>query len=525
MKTLKETLLWAESGYGAKTAVVDLDSDIRWTYRELNDRARSVAAGLTAAGVRKGDRIGWIAMAPGAHLAALTMGAKKIGAIPTVMNARTSVDRFAWMVSNVDVSLLAYAPDCEELLARVQAAGVPDAITYLALGEPVEDDHLTVATFFETYPDAPEPDVEVLPDDPSHIIYTSGSSGPPKPVVFQEEQWIESQRNMAYGWSVYHEDCFPNFMPPHFAAWFSIQTVSVIAAATQMFVRFDPTVVNRAIRDEGCTQLIISPSMIRMLRQVWDTDPDSAPNPRVRVGMLGGEPITPDVLDSVDTMFPNLQLQGSLGSTESGGAILHTGLGNDRILHDEGTLVGRPMLGVTVELRDPETGAVVTEPGVAGEMFVKGPIASSIWGDEELTAKNFPDGWWRSGDLLIRDEEGYFSFAGRSDSIFKSGAIKVSTNEIEKVLKSHPDILDAVVVPVPDEIYGLVPYAFVRNNTDLDSSTMEAWWRDQNSAEAYARPRHWTFLGTQDFPMVTAAKIDRAGLKQQAVDDTATDAS
>ncbi|MFF2324428.1 MULTISPECIES: class I adenylate-forming enzyme family protein [unclassified Streptomyces] len=517
MRTFKELLLWAESGYGDKEAVVDLDRGVRWTYADLNSRARSVAAGLSDAGLVKGDRIAWLAMAPGSDLAALTLGAKKAGLVLTVMNGRASVERLAWMITNVGARLLAYTAETAELLDRVRAAGIPTVERFLALDEPVQPEHLNMDAVYGQYGDAGEPAVDVQPDDISHVIYTSGSSGPPKPVMFTEQNWLESQRNMAYAWSVFHEDHFLNYFPPHFAAWLSVQTTSVIGAASQVCMRFDPLRVAAALTEEQCTHLITTPTMVRMLRELYTRDPGTFAGNRMRVGMLGGETITQDVLDAVGEMFPSLQLMGSFGATESGGAMMHTGLGNERVRHDDGRLVGKPMPGITAELRDPDSGELIAGPDRPGELYVRGPIASGIWGDEELTTRNFPDGWWRSGDLLVRDKDGYFSFAGRGDNVFKSGAIKISTEDVETVLKAHPQVLDAVVVAVPDDRFGSVPHAFVRHRGELGDRQLVQWWSERADADAFARPRHWTLMGEEPFPMVTTAKVDRFGLRQRAV--------
>lgn len=514
MKTLKDVLLWAESGYGNKRAIVDLDRGDRWTYADLNARARSVCAGYSAAGLAKGDRIGWLAMSPAADVSAVGLGAKKMGVIPVVMNARASVERIAWMIDNLGVTLLSYTDETRELLERLQARGIPTVKTFLAIDEPADSSHLALADIYREHTGAGEPDVDVAPDDVSHIVYTSGSTGMPKPVMYTEENWIECQRNMAYAWGVYHEDRFINYLPPHFTAWVGVNTVAFVAGASQVCLRFDPGQVAKAIAAEACTHTVTTPTMVRMLLNQFESHPELFADNAMRVGMLGGETITPDVLNAVAAMFPSLRLMGSLGATE--GAIMHTGIGNQRMDTDDGRLVGKPLPGITVELRDVDTGAVIEGAGT-GELFVRGPIASGIWGDEAATAKNFPDGWWRSGDLLVRDEEGYYSFGGRADNVFKSGAIKISTEDVETVLKAHPQILDAVVVPVPDERYGMVPHAFVRHRNELSSDELESWWRQRDDADAYARPRHWTMMGEAPFPMVTAAKVDRHGLRTRAV--------
>jgi acyl-coenzyme A synthetase/AMP-(fatty) acid ligase len=519
MKTFKELMLWLEAGYSSKPAIIDLDRDVRWTYGDLNKAARSICASYAAAGIGKDDRIGWLVMAPGADVTALSIGARKMGVIPVVMNARASVERIAWMIDNIGIKSLAYTNETAELLTQVQAVGIPSVKHFIALDEPLSSDHVSLASIYAEHAFAPEPVVETDPDDIAFVVYTSGSSGMPKPVMHSEAVYCEIAMNMAYGWALTHEDRFLAIMPPHFAGWLGVTVASLRAAACQVCVRFDPGRLGKLINDEQCTHGVLSPSMVRMLRGAFEADPASYEGNAMRAGMLGGEPITQDVMDLLFRMFPKFQLMGSIGATEA--AIAHTGVGNPRVLSDDGKLVGKPFPGVFVELRDVDTGEVITEAGRPGEMFVGGAVAKGIWGDPKATEENFPGGWWRSKDLLVRDDEGYLYFVGRADNMFKSGGIKVVCEDVESVLKSHEQVLDAIVVPVPDEKLGTVAHAFVRHRAELDSGTLDDWWRDQPGAEPYARPRHWTMMGEAMFPMVTAAKVDRKGLREQALNNFA----
>jgi acyl-coenzyme A synthetase/AMP-(fatty) acid ligase len=337
----------------------------------------------------------------------------------------------------------------------------------------------------------------------------------PKPVMHSEAGYIEIAMNMAYGWAVTHEDRFLVINPPHFAGWLGVVVATMRAAACQVCVRFDPGRIGKITNEEQVTHLIMSPTMVRMLGVAFEADPASFAGNNARAGMLGGEPITQDVMDLLFKMFPKFQLMGSIGATEA--SIAHTGVGNPRVLADDGKLVGKPMPGAFIELRDTETGEVITEAGRPGEMFVRGTVAKGIWGDPKATEENFPGGWWRSKDLLQRDEEGYLYFVGRADNMFKSGGIKVVCEDVETVLKSNDQILDAVVVPVPDDKLTTVSHAFIRHRGDLDGAALEAWWRGQTGADPFARPRHWTMMGEEPFPMVTAAKVDRKGLRERAL--------
>jgi acyl-CoA synthetase (AMP-forming)/AMP-acid ligase II len=521
MNTYKELLLWTEAGYGAKEAIIDVDRGTRWTFKQFNDAARSICAAYARAGVIKDDRIAWMSMAPGADVTALSIGARKMGAIPVVMNTRASPDRLAWMIDHIGVKALSYTNECADLLKRVLEIGIPSVEYFIAIDDPIDPNHETLSSIYRTYANASEPDVDISPDDTALVIYTSGSTGLPKPIMHSEEGYLLNNMNGIYMWNVVHGDRFLNIMPPHFAGWIGVTLAAIRAASSQICLRFVPDRVARAIIEEKCSHGIFSPTMIRIFWQAYEADPGAFEGNELRAGMLGGEAITPDVLKKLFTMFPKFQIMGSLGATEC--AIAHTGLGNPMVMEDDGKLVGRPLPGVFVELRDLDTGRVITEPNTPGEMYVGGKaVAKGVWGNPEATAENFPGGWWRSKDVLLRNPEGYLYFAGRADNVFKSGGIKVSCEDIEAVLKAHPLILDVIAVPVPDTKFGMVAHAFVRHQKTLSREDLNEWWREQNNAEMYARPRYWTLMGTEEFPMVTAAKVDRRGLRERALANLGT---
>jgi fatty-acyl-CoA synthase len=513
METMKNLLLWAEAGFGSKEAIVDFDRGRRWTYADLNNHARQICANYRqAGGVTQGDRVGWLSMGSSTDILALSFGIRKMGAIPVAMNVRASAERVAWMINNIGMKALAYSAECVELLQQVQAIGIPCVTHFVAIDEPIAAGHARLSDIYANDKNAPEPDVDIREDDVSLIVYTSGSTGLPKPIMHTEVKWMQTSMNLAYMWGLYFDDRFLAIMPPHFVGWAHATCATLRAAASQVCLRFDPKSVAKAIQEEDCSHAVFTPTLIRILAEEYRRDPSHFEGNRIRTGMLGGEKITEDILDKLRMLFPHMQRIGSFGATEA--AMLHTGLASRRVEADP-MLLGKPLPGITLQLRDSETDAVITEPNQPGVLYVKGPTASGIWGDEEASEKNFPNGWWRSGDVVVMDEDGYISFTGRDDFMFKSGAIKVFAEEVEVVLKSHPQILDAIVVPVPDERFGQVPFAFVRHAEPLSSDELERWWREQN-APGYCRPRHWSFCGAVPFPMVTAIKVDRRSLYQKA---------
>jgi acyl-CoA synthetase (AMP-forming)/AMP-acid ligase II len=520
LETLKDILLWLETQFGDKEAVADHSRRVRWSFGELNDRAREIAASFARdGGVRKGDRIGWLALGASGDIVALTAGALKLGAVPVIMNARASAERLAWMIDNAGLKSLAYSGDCAELLEQVRAVGIPSVRQLIALdsalGLPGE---VPLDELCDEFRGAAEPRADIDPADVCLLAYTSGTTGTPKPVMHEEAEWSWTSLVMAYVLGLSYDDVTLVAMPPSFIGWAHLTCASLRVGAKQCCFRFDPRSFTTIVSEEQATHALLTPTMIRMLHAEYQSRPDAFSAKSLRASVIGGEPITTDVNTMADEMFGGLMRISALGATE--GILLHSGMHSSYLKEHPATL-GKPLPGVTVQLRDEETGEIVTEPGERGILYAKGPgIAAGIWNDPEATHANFPGGWWRTGDIFSRDEYGYYDFAGRCDHMFKSGAIKIYSEEVERSLKRHPAVLDAVVLPVPDATFGLVPFAHVRNSEPLTADAMERWWRGQ-PLESYSRPRHWKFWRETAFPMLTLAKVDRKRLAEDALTDVA----
>jgi long-chain acyl-CoA synthetase len=514
-QTVKEMFLWLEKSFGSKEAIVDYPGGKRWTFRELNDYSRRICASYKREGsVKRGDRITWLSLTPTTDVIALSFGARKMGAIPVIVNARASLESVAWMINNVEAKTLAYSGDCADILRKVREIGIPSVREYIALEDRVGfPGEIGIQEIYERYKSANEPGIRIREDDDCFISYTSGTTGRPKPVLHKEGEWLWTSMIVAYQFGLYYDDVFLNAMAPGFVGWAHSTCGSLRAGARQCCMRFVPATYLKALTDEMPTHGILSPTLVRMLYRDYGGQTEKFRLDSLRHVLVSGEPVTEDVITMIKEMFPNLVRMSSVGATE--GISMTTGP-HSSYLQGHWDTVGKPVPGMIAELRDLETGEIITEPNKPGELYVKGPgLTSGIWNDPETTEKNFPGGWWKTGDLLFMDKDGYYYYSGRSDYMFKSGGIKVYSIEVETNLKKHPTVLDAVVVPFPDETFGFVPFAHVRNKGPLTAKEMESWWLQQGFAR-FNRPREWRFWGEEEFPMITPAKIDRKKLLQMA---------
>lgn len=518
LQTMKELLLWLEDNFGGNEAIVDYPQGRRWTYRDLGDYSRRICASYKKdGGVKEGDRIGWLSLNASADILAVSFGAKKMGAIPVVMNPRASLEYIAWMINNTGLKTLAYSSDSLDIVRKVREMGVPSVREYIALEERGGfDNELTIDEIYETYRGADEPGANTTENDDCFICHTTGTTGKPKPILHKEAEWAWTTMIYAYQFSLHFDDVFVTSASPAFAGWSHMTCGTLRAAAKQVVSRFKPLLFLNAMTEERGTHSQLSPTLIRMIYEEYKKHSSAEFNLETfRVSLVAGEAVTEDVVTMIREMFPNLQRLSGAGATE--GISLFTAVPS-AYLNEHWSTVGKAIPGITIELRDPETGEVVKEPHKAGEMYMKGlGVAEGVWNDPEQTEKNFPGRWWKSGDLLYRDEQGYYYFTGRSDHMFKSGGIKIFSEEVEGNLKRHPSVLDAVVVPIPHQTFGYSPFAHIRNNEPLNAEAMEKWWHEQNFGR-YMCPKKWRFWGEEEFPVIGMQKIDRKKLKEEALE-------
>jgi acyl-CoA synthetase (AMP-forming)/AMP-acid ligase II len=219
---------------------------------------------------------------------------------------------------------------------------------------------------------------------------------------------------------------------------------------------------------------------------------------------MGGAPASDALIDSVAGVFPKAEIVCIFGITETSAALFGP--------HPERKPRPRHSIGWPVKGNEFK---LVGDEENFGILHVKGPgMMNGYHNNPAEMAKRLKDGWFNTGDVLRRDAEGWWYFVGRSDDMFVSSGHNIYPGEVELMLERHPDIEQAIVVSVPDEIKYRIPYAFIvkRNGSDLSEEDVKA--HALKNAPPYQYPRKVVFVASM--PLNGVGKIDRKGLEARA---------
>ena len=349
-------------------------------------------------------------------------------------------------------------------------------------------------------------------DRPCMLLYTSGTTGKPKGVVISHLNLEAQITSLQEAWRWTKEDKIVLTLPLyHVHGIVNILCCSLASgAACRIHCQFDPQAVWNEFRKEDISLFMAVPTIYAKLMEWYDyVDSDEQLKlgkavSNLRLTVSGSTPLSTTLFDRWYEISGHKMLE-RYGMTETG-MILSNPLDGER----RKGAVGQPLPGVSVKLVDEQRQEIA--PGVPGEVLVNGKgVFSEYWGRPDETGLSFHKGWFQTGDLSV-EEGGYYRLLGRlNQDIIKTGGHKVSALEIEEALVEHPDINDATVVSIHDNIWGEIVCAAVIPRTELlsDDSILE-WSKDKFIS--HKRPRRVLIMN--DFPRNDLGKVIKGELRE-----------
>jgi acetyl-CoA synthetase len=484
--------------------VVTADTDVRLSYAELAARSNQVANWLRGLGVRRGDRV-LVMLGNIAPLWEVILAAMKLGAVIIPASTLLGPDDLADRITRGDVRHVitesGHTPRFRDL------AG---SWTRVAVGDPVAGWHSYGQEAFEAPRDF-RPDGPTKGSDPLLLYFTSGTTAQPKLVEHTHVSYPAGHLSTLYWIGLQPGDVHLNISSPGWAkhAWSNV-FAPWIAGATSLILgheRFSAAVLLEAIPACGVTSLCAPPTVWRMLVQA---DLASADVRTLRECVGAGEPLNPEVIEQVRRAW-NITVRDGYGQTETTAQI-----GNPPGAQVRLGSMGRPLPGYEVTLIDPVTG----EPAGEGEICL--PLASRPLGlmtgykdDPERAAEAMRGGYYHTGDVATRDADGYITYVGRTDDVFKASDYRISPFELESVLIEHEAVAEAAVVPSPDPVRLAVPKAFVILAAGYEPSGDTALAILAYSRERLAPYQRIRRLEFADLPKTISGKIRRVELREE----------
>jgi fatty-acyl-CoA synthase len=505
---------------GDHEALVECSTGRRWSYPELVADVDACALGLDALGVKKGDRVGiW---APNcAEWVFVQFGTAKLGAILVNINPAYRTHELGYVLEQAGISVLVSAPSFKTSDYRAMVAEVAPQCTELRevlfLGDPAWEQLMATGRAADRGLLARR-EAELSADDPINIQYTSGTTGFPKGATLTHHNLLNNGFFVGEGCGYTDADriCIP--VPYYHCFGMGMGNLGATTHGATMVIPapgFDPALTLQAVQDEKCTSLYGVPTMfIAELGLPTFADYDLS---SLRTGIMAGSPCPVEVMKRVVAEMGMDEVTICYGMTETSPVSTQTGADDD--LDRRTSTVGRVHPHLEVKVVDPATGVTVPR-GETGEFCTRGySVMLGYWNQPEKTAEVIDSArWMHTGDLAVMDEAGYLNIVGRIKDMVIRGGENVYPREIEEFLYTHPDIVDAQVIGVPDERYGEELMAWVRLREGAEPLTAEALREFCSGKLAhYKIPRYVKIV--DEFPMTVTGKIRKMDMRATSVEE------
>jgi long-chain acyl-CoA synthetase len=477
----------------SKIAIIDLGGEevpCEYTFAELDAMTMGVARALSKRGYARGDRVAILSANRAEYLAAY-YGIMRAGLVAVPVNYRFPRKTIEFIIRDAGARLVF----CD----KASRENCPDDLPNVCFGEVGGDgfDRFLDPGVFDTVIPAPR--------EPAMFLYTSGSTGVPKGVVLSHQShiWVVETR-LASGLERHR---YLIAAPLYHMNALALGKLACAAHATIVLLpRFEARAYVEAIGHYRPTWLTAVPPMIAMMLRETDALAH-ADLSSVEFIRMGSAPVSASLMEATHRTFPKSAVTNAYGTTEAGPVVFGP---HPKGLPQPENSVGTPHPLVQLRLVDGDS-----RDADQGVLEMKCPALMNGYHNRPDVPPPFtPDGFYITGDVFRRDQNGFHYFVGRTDDMFVSGGENIYPTDVERMLERHPDVGQAVVIPVDDDIKGQKPVAFVIPKAGHKPTEEKIKTYALANAPAYQHPRFVWFV--DELPLASTNKVDRAALRKLA---------
>ncbi len=486
--------------------------ETRLTYKQFNARINQQSHALLDLGIKKGSKVAILSFNCNQFMEAY-FALAKIGGVAVPLNFRLHPEELKYITDNSDAEAFIVG---EAFLQTVEGIrkGLPKIKDYISITDKPEKGMLHFETWIAKYPDD-EPLILVDEDDPAFIMYTAGTTGRPKGAVITHKN--EMALWMLATALVLSEPVFSDLgnarafaAPPvfHLAAFGYCQFAFLMGITVVLPTEvFNPEYIMKTIEKERINSIILIPAMANFLLLLPDIDKYDTSS--LEFWGTSGAILPTEIRKRIMKHFPNVKIFDLFGMTEMSGLV--SGLAHSESQGRE-TSVGKALPFIEIRVVDDEDNDVPV--GVVGEAIYRGPsVLKEYYKNPQATAEATRGGWFHSGDLVRRDEEGYLYILDRKKDMIISGGENIYPAEIEEVLYKHPKILECAVIGVHDEEWGESVKAVVVRKQEEDLTAEEVVEFCKGHLASYKKPKSVDFVDV--LPRNALGKVLKTVLREQ----------
>lgn len=492
--------------FADKEALLYVEDGRRFTFKELNDGVDMIAKSLISIGIKKGDHIALLAC-NSPEWAIVFLATLKIGAVCVCLSNSSTEEEIDYMLKESDSTILIVSD--KDMIEKVDL----EKYTYLKITIKMKT-LFNLGLIMSQMKKALKDELMVIsnnvtPNDMASILYTSGTTGKPKGVMYNHKALLNGVLSCIKNWRYTPEDTIMAVLPlNHVLGEYTLLLGLLGGSKIVLMKKFQTSIALKTIESERCTGFHGVPTMYQYLLKDCNLYDLSS----LRVGVIGGAVSSEVLIENIMDQLHIFELNSSFAQTESPGITNITICSND---DPKMFSVGKAVENVYVKICNPET--IETLPkNTEGELYVKSPYSMIGYYNNPTATKNtMIDGWIRTGDFGFMDEDEYIYIKGRLKDIIIRGGENISPVDIEKHLVKHSEIENAIIVGVPDRMLGEEIFAFIKTTKDSTLTEKDVLEFLSGKISKYKIPKYVEFIDS--FPLNSNGKIRRNILKQIAI--------